>query len=328
MGEFNRWQKVSDGIKSEREERLDRSKNILKFGIPFLDECTGGIVPADLILIGAKSGCGKSEMAIQIALSNAAAGKRVYVFALESDKNEVPSRIKFKKLAQCFHDDPNNRYSIERPDYLDWFLNKQEHLLGKYEDFVDAQIAEMTNLDIRYREESFGIEEYQKDVIGLKGRADLIILDHLHYIDTNGENDNLEMTNMMKIIRDLTIEYRIPVIAIAHLRKGNSDPILPSLEDFHGSSNVFRQVTKAIILGPCKDENKDRSKILTYIGVTKFRLSGGRTRDVARCAFDMKTNSYSDRYHVGTIINNGKEFKQVLTKADAPYWAKSAAFGE
>jgi len=43
------------GAQAEREHRLENAKNMLHFGISFLDEALGGIYRNDLILLGANS---------------------------------------------------------------------------------------------------------------------------------------------------------------------------------------------------------------------------------------------------------------------------------
>ena len=73
--------KFSEGIKNEREERLKNAKENLSFGVPFLDDSLGGIYKNDLILFGAKTGIGKTQLATLVAKKNAGLNKRVHFFA-------------------------------------------------------------------------------------------------------------------------------------------------------------------------------------------------------------------------------------------------------
>jgi replicative DNA helicase len=62
----------------------DTDKNCY-FGVTYLDAALKGICPNDLILIGATSGAGKTELCAQIARINAKLGKRVNYIALEAE---------------------------------------------------------------------------------------------------------------------------------------------------------------------------------------------------------------------------------------------------
>ena len=63
------------------------------FGIKYLDAALHGIKPNDLILIGASSGAGKTELCTHIAKTNAKLGKRVRYIALEAEKNEIETTL-------------------------------------------------------------------------------------------------------------------------------------------------------------------------------------------------------------------------------------------
>ena len=65
----------------------------VKTGIPIIDKCTNGIAPSELVTIGAKSGVGKSALAVRIAINMFKAGKKVLIVSREMSKKQVAERI-------------------------------------------------------------------------------------------------------------------------------------------------------------------------------------------------------------------------------------------
>ena len=61
----------------------------IQTGLPMLDDTTGGVFQDELVLIGARSGVGKTSFALQIAHTMAAAGKCVYFGSLETNRVQI-----------------------------------------------------------------------------------------------------------------------------------------------------------------------------------------------------------------------------------------------
>jgi hypothetical protein len=89
------FESVATRVKGETDERVERSKNELKYNHAFLDDLLRGIAVNDLIVLGAETGAGKTEFARAIAASNAKQGRRVYYFALEAEPKEIERRTKY-----------------------------------------------------------------------------------------------------------------------------------------------------------------------------------------------------------------------------------------
>ena len=65
----------------------------VKTGIPVIDKCTNGIAPSELVTIGAKSGVGKSALAVRMAINMYKEGKKVLIVSREMSKRQVAERI-------------------------------------------------------------------------------------------------------------------------------------------------------------------------------------------------------------------------------------------
>jgi len=324
MINFTPFETLTEQLSGEQEDRLKNASNVLSFGIPYLDDAMVGIFKNDLVVLAGGSGGGKSEVATHISLVNALMGKKVYHLALEAERKEIARRMLFKRLAHYFYE--NSRNITERPSYLRWYAGLQEDLLGPYHADAVRDLQDFSNLKIFYRGANFGMKELEQIFSSVKFDADLITLDHLHYVDFDSENENSAYKAIVKQIRDLALAHGIPVLLVAHVRKSdrrNASPV-PGQEDIHGSSDIFKIATKVVTLAPAKDQavtpETKTYRFPTYFKIAKCRQDGSLSWFTALTTFDMSKSDYDPDYLVGDF-NSENEFQKLLNK---PFWAKRA----
>lgn len=317
----------SERVKTEESERIDATKGRLSFGIGFLDHALGGIDQSDVILIGADSGVGKTELSQFIATFNAVRGKTVHFFALEAEKAEMERRTKYRMVADMLfnlHRDPKAR---ARMNYMDWHDGKLRDLTGRYDDAVTTLMVDrLSTMHTLYRVRDFDVKQMQQRFLEAAKTTDLIVLDHLHYVDSNDANENRGHKIIVKCIRDIALDIGKPVIVVAHLRKSDEryPKLVPNLDAFMGSSDIAKISTKAILLSQARDQPSGQRHVWnTYINPAKCRKDGSRTRFVAVVPFNAATNSYEDTYTLGRMEKHRTEFVEL--KADEiPQWATGA----
>lgn len=320
------FKSAADRSKEESKDRAKQADRVLNYSIKYLDEALGGIIPNDLVLIGASSGTGKSDLARSIGEANAREGKRVSFFALEAEPGEMERRIKYSLMAHEYkRQHPGMSYGYI--NYLDWRMNRgtSHQELGKMEDWAQQKFdAELSNLKTYYRvREDFNTATLEKKILKVSDETDLFILDHLHYVDIDGRDEHSEMHNLVKKLRDLIILLEKPVIAVAHLRKNREKRLVPDLDDFHGISSIQKIATTAIMLSRARNVIAPTGGgSPTYFRIAKCRLDGDRLYNVAVTYFDKGTGYYKDPYSLGVL--NGAETKWVPSGTETPYWAKNA----
>lgn len=322
---------MSNRHEREKMERKKASEGIQSFGISFLDEATGGIKTTDLILLGAGSGAGKTELATHIAYTNAKNGKRVAYFALEAEEFEIERRLKYKAIANFYFHGLYKTLKVENLNYQDWCDNKFPQL-EKYEDEIwRCTLGDViNNIATKYRTRGdYTVDDFEKDLMEVQSRMDLIIVDHLHYFDFDDVNENRAVKQIVKKIRDLSLISKKPIVLIAHVRKRDKKDtsLMPDLEDFHGTSDIGKIATKAIMIAPNKSflPSLTRTKWSTLFRVVKNRRAGDRKGPIAACLFDITKNAYDQEYLLGYEEYDKTEKCAVFTQApDAPPWAKSA----
>jgi hypothetical protein len=298
----------ADRIKGERDERAELVRRALPFGIDFLDDILRGILPNHLILLGAETGAGKTQTAVRIATHLVSKGKRVHYFALEAEPKEIERRIKHGLLASA---DPGRAVS-----YTDWYWGAS---MGELR-FEEAEA--LRNLKTYYRGRDFQGSDIDRLFLAIQSETDLIILDHLHYVDVDEENENRGYKRLMKNIRDGALGIGRPVIAVAHVRKKDvrSRQLVPDMDAFHGSSDIGKIATHAFTLAPARSVPSEAPHIAnTFASVPKDRMSGS-TGYVALLRYDRNLGRFLDNYTLGR--QSGDEWKQLAAlKEKKPRWA-------
>lgn len=350
----------AERVANERPRRLKNAQHILGFGMTFLDRALGGIFRNDLVLLGAKTSGGKTELATTVALHNARNKKRVHYFALEAEEDEIERRIKFRALSRMVQ--AHSRENARRLNYLDWLGGKLDDITGPFEARVEQMLVEqLPTLYTYYKTGDFTADTLVKAFKSVEGETDLIVLDHLHYVDSADSNENRGFKIITKKLRDVALQIGRPVLCVAHVRKGErgSDQLVPTIEDFHGTSDVPKIATKAIMLAPaygyvqvdyecvvcenvvertadegqpkaCPKCNTERPRWLkrkrthiwpTFVSVLKCRPDGSRARYTAVVNFDARANEYAREFQLGRLIERGERF-EVLDPHEEPPWAR------
>jgi len=307
----------------EVNKRKNMRDGLLKFGIKYLDDAMAGILKNDLILIGAGSGAGKTQTCCNIAKANIEMGKKVHYIALEAEYLEIERRIKYQLFAKSFFKDS------ERPKGVD--ISFQNWMLGDFIDscqFSEAQAASefMKNYETLftfYKSDKFDIQDLISTVMECADETDLIILDHVHYMDFDErENENLAIKKIAKTARDLALEQGKPIILVSHMRKSDRHSLTfaPGLEEFHGSSDLYKIATKAVTIGP--GAMSANGKIETYFRIVKNRFEGSVTRYLGKCSYNSKEGSYERTYEIGDAYQNRDNGFKQLDRTLYPKWGE------
>ncbi len=316
---------AAERVVGERQERLDQARDLIKTGVPFLDTVLLGMRKSDLLLIGGRSGGGKTELATQIAKVNAMHGKRVYYFALEAEDREIERRIMYRIIANLFYRDPD-RPKIEL-SYRDWLYGLLDAPLAPYELAAQETIElKYKTLFTIYRKREFMVSHFERYMLAIKDKADLVIIDHLDYFDYDEHTEeNRAKKRTVKGIRDLALLTKIPVVLIAHIRKKDkmTKAIMPDLEDFMGSSDVYKISTMSVLLAPYKSESGGNPKSWpTLMRVAKFRVEGSVERYVGKVYFDIEKNEYEQGYSLGFFKDGMETFEPIADLSKTPRWAR------
>lgn len=310
-------------------ERVDRNlmaASGCKFGISYLDDALMQLLPNELMLVGAKTGKGKTELATTLAFQFSDMGKSVAFFALEADKWEIHRRLKYRKLAQMVMERFGSKVTF--PRFREWLLMGHQTEWHALEQEVDRELrVQASGLRIVYRGERYLPEMFAKEMAALEHETDVFIVDHLHYFDTTARTETEGLKQAIHAIRNASIYHGKPVILLAHLRKSErtSKKTLPDLEDFHGHSDIVKVATTVLLMSPVPEDKVqgEIGKFPTYFHIAKCRTAAECTPYAAILGFDYRTNSYSAGYYLqkASFLEDPEPIK---TFRELPSWAKHA----
>lgn len=316
------FESFSDRLDEATDQRIEHIARVIPFNISYLDDCCIGIHPTDLIIVGASTGAGKTTLGSLLAQKAATEGRRVHFFALEAFKSEIETRILFRAICAVA-----NEAKVFRPwmTMAKWLYGKAPELDRFQEPAKDLIRTKMRNLQTYYRGSQFTKDDITRLFGAIANRTDLIVLDHLHYVDMEGSNENSEMKKIVQSIRDAQLTMQVPVIVIAHLRKKQGGPKareVPDIEDIHGASEVIKIATKIVMVAPARSEeftSGDPAVANTFMQVVKDRYSGVNGY-AALMQYDLAGMSYRKRYTVCRVGLDGG----VSLAEKRPGWAQGA----
>ena len=296
-------------------------------GIGFIDDVMGGISPKDLIVIGGKTGFGKTEFCTQVCGNISKQHRTASFLALEAEEDEIDQRLIFRELADLYFAIPKEK----RPP-SDWvsYRNFYKGLLTtSLYDLVkqasDNVAMKMDGINIVYPKDmsASGLCEFLEREAD---QYDLLIVDHLHYLEPEkNEKEYESIIKAIKMIRDRALVAGKPVLLVSHLRKSdrfNKDKF-PSIDDLHGSSEISKRATGVILIDRAKPNSFTALGINTHptiFNVPKYRHGGAPINFFGVHNFEIETQQFSKRYLL--MVREGDELE--LYRGEFPWWAKRA----
>lgn len=336
------FRKYSEAFKQETDYRKNiNADNLCSYGIKALDDAMIAISPNELIVIGAASGYGKTELSLAISRHNALKGKRVAHYHLEGGYVEAIQRMKYRDICDLYYTEYAKKERIDL-DYRKWTMNKdQSPLMLTLESIVYSNLKEKLENRLHFYDSPQGLtcDDFLASLLdfhkletafenpfkrGGGFELDLIVIDHLQYFTLEKAEDEIgEITQILKEAKRITTNYNIPVILVSHFRKLPRGHGIPDKEDLYGTSNIHKVANTCIIVHPDHEKDKSNEGLYpTYIRVAKSRI-GIRPSDCIYCDFDIHTRAYRKEYGMIKVYANGSVASELMTELEKPSWARS-----
>lgn len=228
-----------------------------------LDAMLTGLHPGELVIVGARPAMGKTSFAMNIAEHAAVnQGKVVAVFTLEMPREQIAlrllcsdARVDMQKVRKgTLHDD-------------DWIkLAQSLPLLAASQMFIDDTSA-LSPTQLRSRCRRLMMD---------KGRLDLVVVDYLGLMRSDGrvENRNMEVSEISRRLKAIALELKIPIVACAQLSRANKDrqDKRPMLSDLRDSGSIEQDADVVMFLHREEYYNRDtEDKNMAEVIVSKQR---------------------------------------------------------
>jgi len=203
-------------------------------GIRPLDDLLGGINPGELLVIGARTGVGKTSLALTITLNAAKQGENCLFFSLEQPKREIQYKLLSAETDMLTKDLQRGNWTAE--DRKNKILPAKT-LLGGLNLSIDDRSA-LRDRDI--------IQEVRR----LK--PSLVVVDYIGLMRaaTKRNERYLEVGSISASLKGLAKDARVPVILISQLNRNaegrqNKRPILTDLRE---SDQIGQDADKVLLM--------------------------------------------------------------------------------
>ncbi len=200
-------------------------------GFKAFDDITGGLKPAQMIVIAAQTGVGKTSFALNVAesISFREDKRKVLFFSLEMTEEQLINRI------ACVHMQVDTR-TLDTPHLIpEAKLAKLGETAGKFNDSMFFLYDDGSS------DANYILSIIRRTV--QKEKIDVIIIDYLQLIEGNrGKSDNrvYELSKITRALKNITRELRIPVIVLSQLNRDIEKRTnkVPQLSDLRDSGSI------------------------------------------------------------------------------------------
>lgn len=248
--------KTLSDITKENKDKYFKEREIkpLMLGFPALDDLLGGLEGGDMIVVGARPGVGKSAFVTQITSNLAKQGKRIGFYNLEMQSKQIYERfvvsesgIGLTRLRRAI------RFLGDEKERFD----KANETLEKSENIVITSSGGKTVGQIK-------AESKHMDY-------DIIIIDYLQLLTpdtTYRGNRTAEVGEISKAIKNLAMEFNIPIIALSQLNRVSEakETKEPTMAELREAGNIEQDASIIILMW-----NLDEERIKKGCKVEKSR---------------------------------------------------------
>lgn len=223
-------------------------------GFSKLDSIVRGFRPGELIVIGGRTGTGKTTLAWNIGNNLAKRGVPVGAFSMEMKAKELLGRI----LAS---DTGINTNDIEDGAITD---AQNIELTAAIRRHLKTPLHLSDKPALRVEEIAITARRWVKDH-GIR----ILLIDYLQLIASSGHSDNTaeSLNHITRTLKVLSMELNIPVLILSQLNRGNEkEDRQPRLSDLRGSGGIEEDANMVLLLYP-----DPRDKSTTHLLVAKNR---------------------------------------------------------
>ena len=257
--------KFLDYIENKTDEKIS-------FGVKFLDEMIGGLYKGELTTIAAKSGVGKTALALQILRSCLKQNKKVLLISREmSDVQMLIRNI----VSLTGIDSKTIKNKVFTDEQLEQIIKAIGVLTDNNNLFINDNIDRISKIKKRIRQV----------------KPDVVIIDYLQLltIEKSEGSREREVATLSREIKNMTLDFKIPIIQLSQLNDEMKDsrpwgerPMRDSKAIYHDSNNVIyiHEPVGADLEDACEENGlnvesvkaaKERSCILVDLIVSKNR---------------------------------------------------------
>ncbi|HEX6946018.1 MAG TPA: replicative DNA helicase [Acidimicrobiia bacterium] len=197
----------------------------LPTGFVDLDKLVPGLRPANLVVVAARPGMGKSSLALGIAVHSALKDESVAIFSLEMSREELVQRI----LSSVAKVDSRKLQNGQLGDLWPRVVDAAGKLYQAPIFIDDSPIVSVTDVRAKCRR------------LKRRNGLSLVVIDYLQLMQAaNRENRQQEISEITRGLKNLARELEVPIIAVSQLNRSleSREDKRPRLADLRESGAI------------------------------------------------------------------------------------------
>ena len=213
----------------------------LTWGIKGLDKAFKPMQPTRLYVAAARPGGGKTALAVNVALANARAGKRVGFVSIEMSMEELSLRLLCAISG--------------RPE--EWVRGDDPQMpLGDVRTIDEAK-RELISLPIIINDQTPmslpQLQTWSRSLVQRQG-CELLIVDYLQKVTGVAKERRDRVSDTAEALKDIARQHKVPVLALAQLRR-DAEGRRPTLSDLGDSSAIEKEAD--VVMALHREVSKD-----------------------------------------------------------------------
>jgi replicative DNA helicase len=208
-------------------------------GFENIDLIVPGLQPADLVIIAARPSMGKTTLAMNIAENVAYTAQtpgKVLVFSLEMPRKQLVKKT-ICRFGSLFMSKINTGKALENDEDSARISNAMVPMVNNSNNFL---IDDRGGLHINQ------IQAKAKRAMMRMGGIDLVVVDYLQLINSEGENQTTRIGNVSKGLKELAKHLNCPVIALSQLNRAITGK--PEMKNLRDSGSIEQDADIVIFL--------------------------------------------------------------------------------
>lgn len=287
----------------EAEDKLTSPR--IYTGFENIDLTVGGFAGGQLILLAARTGIGKSALALNFAHNMAKSSKKVLFVSMEMTASEMAERSLALATGVSIDHQRSGKFSgDDHRKFCDGYKKLNDDQIW----WCDEANMTMAKLHSKYHE--------MNNNIG----CEVVIVDYIGLMRAHQRGDSIyrEVSEISRDLKNFAAKYKIPVLALAQLNRevSKSTDKRPQLSHLRDSGSLEQDANVVMMLWQNDSDKKDNNEIVCTIAKNR----GGKTGDCA-LRFDRECSRFSDNSIPMISIN------KILMKDSSPTNAFDALLG-
>lgn len=288
---------------------LDVASNInedndgIPYGFDELDRLTAGLHPAELTIVAARPGCGKTALALNIAENVAEAGYRVLFFSLEMSRFAITKRLASSRA----------RVNISKSRHGELDAVECSKLIEAMEKPLPISIVDQAGISVSMVKSQIKLFSNRH---GAPPR--LVIIDYAQIMGIPELHPNTprhqQIAYVSRNLKEVTQGFNIPVILVSQLRRPNDprdikrDPVLSDLKE----SGALEQDADNVVFISTRRDAEDQ---------LRRRIVLAKQRNGPVGDFDLKFLREFTRFedYPGYYVGEGFDATRYSTEDGDPY---------